>query len=143
MADAQAKAKVQHPMILSVFEADDAASYCYYTLENVEGANLADYILENRTVDDPAALQSIRVVAEGLQYLDQNKISHITLDASSIYIDVRNRPRLANLAIRHEVQPDATREIVALSQILKQVFRRDARPIRTASAAPQDVPPGS
>jgi len=122
IADARAKAKVQHPLILSVFEADQKGPYCFYTLEYVDGANLAYYIHEGRTVDDPAALQTIRVAAEGLQYLDQNRIPHAPLEASSLYIDARNRPRLANSAIQHEAQPDATREIISLSQILKQVL---------------------
>ena len=122
IADAQAKAKVQHPLILSVFEADQKGQYCFYTLEYVDGASLAEYIHEGRTVDDPATLQMIRVAAEGLQYLDQNGIPHAPVEAASLYIDSRNRSRLANSAIQHEEKADPTREIILLSQILKQVL---------------------
>ncbi|HWB57898.1 MAG TPA: SUMF1/EgtB/PvdO family nonheme iron enzyme [Chthoniobacteraceae bacterium] len=122
VADAQAKAKVQHPAILSVYEAGESGPYCYYTLEYVEGSNVADYIRRNETVSDATALQLVRAAGEGLLYLDQQKISHDPLEAGNLYIDANKHPRLANVATQHESHPQTQQEIISLSQIIKKVL---------------------
>ncbi len=122
IADARAKARVQHPLILSVYEAGEVGPYCYYTTEHVDGENLTESILKGRTVDDPLALQLIRVAAEGLSYLTQQKISRLPVDAENIYIGSDDRPRLGNLATQHESQPETQREILSLSQIVRKVL---------------------
>ncbi len=122
IADAQAKAKVQHPVILSVYEAGESGPYCYYTLEYVEGMNLAGYAQQGLTLDDALALQLIRATGEGLLYLDQQKISHNPLEARNLYIDSSRHPRLANVATQHESHPETQKEIISLSQIIKQVL---------------------
>ena len=122
IADAQAKAKVQHPLILPVYEAGESGPYCYYTLEYVDGMNLAGYIRQRLTMDDPLALQLIRAAGEGLLYLDQHKISHNPLEAQNLYVDSNKHPRLANLATQHESHPQTQKEIISLSQIISQVL---------------------
>jgi formylglycine-generating enzyme required for sulfatase activity len=122
IADAQAKAKVQHQAILSVYEAGESGPYCYYTLEYVEGANLAAYIRQNLTVDDALALKLVRTAAEGLLYLDQKKISHNPLEAQNLYVDASKHPRLANVATQHESHPQTQKEIISLSQIIRKVL---------------------
>lgn len=122
VADAQAKAKVQHPAILPVYEAGESGPYCYYTLEFVEGDNVAGCIRKNATVSDALALQLVRAAGEGLLYLDQHKISHNPLEAQNLYIDANQHPRLANVATQHESHPQTQKEIIALSQIIKKVL---------------------
>ena len=113
---------MQHPAILSVFEAGDSGPYSYYSIEYVDGVNLAAYIAARRAVDDPLALQLIRVAAEGFAYLDEHAISHVPLDASSLYVDATRRPRLANPATQSASHPDPRREIAILSQIVAQLL---------------------
>jgi formylglycine-generating enzyme required for sulfatase activity/CheY-like chemotaxis protein len=122
IADARAKARVQHPLILSVYEAGEAGPYCYYTIEHVDGSNLPDYILKGGTVDDPLALQLIRVAAEGLSHLNLQKISHTPIDADNLYVGADNRPRLGNLATQQESHPETQREILSLSQIVRKAL---------------------
>jgi formylglycine-generating enzyme required for sulfatase activity/DNA-binding NarL/FixJ family response regulator len=122
IADAQAKAKVQHPVILSVYEAGESGPYCYYTLEYVEGMNVAGYAQKNLTLDDALTLQLIRATGEGLLYLDQHKISHNPLEARNLYIDSNKHPRLANIATQHESHPETQKEIISLSQIIRKVL---------------------
>lgn len=122
IVDAQAKANVQHPLILSVYEAGETGPYCYYAIEYVDGLNLSGYIQQNRTVDDSLALQLLRVAAEGSSFLNQNKISHSPIEPSHLYIGADNRPRLANLATQHESHPGTQREITSLAQIIRKVL---------------------
>lgn len=118
IANASAKANVQHPFILSVYEAGETEAHCYYSREYVDGEILAKIIARREPVDEPTALQIVRVVAEGLAYLNQHKISHSGLSAKSIYVGVDKRPRLANLATHSEEHPNTLREIRTLSEIV-------------------------
>ena len=122
ISDARAKAGVQHPAILSVFEAGDSGPFSYYSIEYVDGANLADYHIHCKELDDPLALQLIRVAAEGVSYLDAHGISYAPLKPSSLYVDVTRRPRLANPATQSVSHPDPGHEIASLSQIVAQVL---------------------
>ena len=121
-ADAQAKAKVRHPVILSVYEAGESGPYSYFTLEHVEGENLAAYMRDNRTIDDTVALRLVRAAAEGLLYLDQQKISHSPIEARNLYIDTNKHPRMANVATQLESHPPTQKEIISLSQIIRKVL---------------------
>ena len=51
LAEASAKANVQHPSILSVYEAGQSEGIYYYTREFVDGANLAYLRAQGRTMD--------------------------------------------------------------------------------------------
>ncbi len=99
IADASAKAQVQHKNILTVYEAGEAEGHYFYTREYVEGSSLADFVAHGQALDDAAALELIKVAAEALLYLNHNKIPHESLTATRIYIDQNKKPILANLAV--------------------------------------------
>jgi len=122
IADAQAKANVQHPAVLSVFEAGENGPYSYYSVEYVDGTNLAGYRHHGGKLDDPLALQLIRVAAEGLSYFDEHGISHVPLDPTSLYVDTSFRPRLANPATKRSSHPGFSQEVAALSQIVTRLL---------------------
>ena len=96
LAQASAKANVQHPSILAVYEAGQHEGVYYYTREYVDGANLADLRAQGRTIDDATALQCIKVSAEALSYLNQQKIPHPLLTADDVYLGRDGRARLNN-----------------------------------------------
>jgi formylglycine-generating enzyme required for sulfatase activity len=98
IADASAKAQVQHKSILTVYEAGEADGHYFYTREYVEGSSLADYVAHGRAIDDAAGLELIRIAAEALSYLNHNKIPHEALTATRIYLDQNTEPRIANMA---------------------------------------------
>ncbi len=119
VADASTKANVQHPSIVSVFEAGQANGLYFYTREFIDGGTLADYQAQGAVIDDQTALRVIRVVAEALSYLSQAKVPRSLLTAKSIYLANDGRPRLSNLAhVRHEADAVVQREIQELSRIV-------------------------
>ena len=109
IGNVSAKANVDHPHILSVYEADEANGQTFFTHEYVEGDTLATLTAQGRKLDEPTALQTVKVVGEALAYLNQRKLAYTPLDASRIYIGTDKRPRLANLAT-FENQPGNTQE---------------------------------
>ena len=98
-ARARARAGVQHPSILAVFEAGQAGDRCYCAREFVDGDTLTDLHSQGRLLDDATALRVLRVVAEALAYLGQAKIPRAPLSAASIYVGRDGRPRVNNLAV--------------------------------------------
>lgn len=131
LAEASAKANVQHPSILAVYEAGHAEDFYYYAREFVDGSNLTDLHAEGRTIDDPTALQLIRVAGEALSYLSHNKIPHALVAADDLYLGRDRHPRLNNIAIVPEHQtPTAQQDMHALSRMVS-----DCLPGRSASSA--------
>ena len=124
VADASTKANVQHPSIVSVFDAGQSNGLYFYTREYIDGATLADYQAQGAVIDDQTALRVIRVVAEALSYLSQGKVPRTLLSAKSIYIANDGRPRLANLAhLKHDVDAVVQREIQELSRIVSATMQ--------------------
>jgi formylglycine-generating enzyme required for sulfatase activity/CheY-like chemotaxis protein len=98
VAQASARANVQHPSILAVYEAGEDNGVSYYTREYVDGSNLAGLAARGETIDDTAALQCLKVAAEAAGYLQSQKIPHPPLTAGDVYLGRDGRPRLNNTA---------------------------------------------
>ena len=128
LADARAKAAVQHPFIVSVFEADEQNGLVFYTHESLDGATMQERIERGQFLDEKTALQVLKVAAEGLQYLWSRNLAHGPLDASGLRVGADNIARLANLATA-ESDPSVTMEseIRTLGAIIQQLVA--GRPI--------------
>ncbi len=128
LAQASAKANVQHPSILAVYEAGQQDGVYYYTREYVDGANLGDLRAQGRTIEDATALQCIKVTGEALSYLNQQKMPHPLLTPDDVYLGRDGRARLNNLATFADGRSASTQQdIRALSRMIS-----DCLPNRTA-----------
>jgi len=125
IADARAKAHVQHPSILSVYEAGSADGWIFYTHEYVDGQNLTEMYSSGRTIDEITALKVLKVVAEGLLYLNRNNVPHAALQAGDIYLGIDGHPRLSNLAAQSsDQQLSVDQEIEVLGQAVWPVLQQ-------------------
>ncbi|XHR27808.1 MAG: SUMF1/EgtB/PvdO family nonheme iron enzyme [Chthoniobacteraceae bacterium] len=119
----RARAAVKHPAIISVFEAGEADGYVFHTSEYVDGNHLAHLKKEGVTIDDKIALRLIKTVAEGLLYLQQNKIPRSPLTPRAVFLDKNSDPHLANLAVlQGEGCEAAGGEISALGQAVSALL---------------------
>lgn len=118
IANASAKANVQHPKILTVYEAGESEGRCFFAHE-LEGKNIEEMVAAGETLEEPTALAALRAAAEGLSYLSQKKIPHSFPSPSSLYVGSDGLPRLANLATwKEDEYPPTQMEIRVLSQII-------------------------
>jgi formylglycine-generating enzyme required for sulfatase activity/CheY-like chemotaxis protein len=123
VADARAKANVQHPSIISVYEAGAADQWIYYTREYVDGHTLAGMAAQGQKTDQPTALKIARVAAEGMLHFHKNTIPHAPLKAANVFLGVDGQPRLANLATQLSDQPSTVaEEIETLGRALLAVL---------------------
>jgi formylglycine-generating enzyme required for sulfatase activity/CheY-like chemotaxis protein len=100
IADARAKAHVQHPSTLAVYEAGQSQGRFFYAREYVDGQSLAEMAQSRRGLEEQTAIKLIRTVAEGFVYLHLNNIPHRPLDPTKIFVGMDGLPRLANLAVQ-------------------------------------------
>ena len=123
IADARAKAQVQHPSIVAVYEAGDADGRFFYAHEFVDGGTLAELKAAGKRLDEPTALKVLRVAADGLSYLTGHHIPHHAPDAASISIGADGQPHLANLATHlADEQLTSEQEIQSLGRIMLSVL---------------------
>ncbi|EDY21950.1 serine/threonine protein kinase [Chthoniobacter flavus Ellin428] len=123
IADARAKAQVQHPSIIAVYEAGEANGRYFYAHEYVDGTNLAQLKAAGSKLDEISALKILRVASEGLAYLDSHNIPHQVPDASSISVGKNGQSHLANLAEQAtDEQLPPEEEIKILGRIMLSVL---------------------
>lgn len=122
LANASAKANLQHRHILSVYEAGESDGLLFFTHEYVEGSTLAELAAQHRTIDESVALQTVKIAAEALAYLDQNKSPRSPLAPADIYIGSDKSPRLANLATANGQRPSPADEIRTLGNAVFAVL---------------------
>jgi len=119
IADARAKAHVQHPSTLAVYEAGQFENYIFYAQEFVDGRSMAEIRDGGKKLDEPQAMKVMRVVAEGLAYLTIHRLPHSSLLATNIFLGVDGGPRMANLATQlPDNQLSVEEEIQALGAII-------------------------
>ncbi|HEV7405328.1 MAG TPA: SUMF1/EgtB/PvdO family nonheme iron enzyme [Chthoniobacteraceae bacterium] len=134
-ADARAKAHVQHPGILSVYEAGSADNWTFYTQEFVDGQNLEEMAATGRRIDEPTALKLLKTAADGLAYFAKNNIPHTPFQPSDIYLGADGQPRLSNLATQLADQPIVVgQEIESLGRAMLSVIDAGAN-VSTAMRA--------
>jgi formylglycine-generating enzyme required for sulfatase activity/CheY-like chemotaxis protein len=123
VADARAKAAVQHPSILAVYEAGEANERFFYAYEYVDGQTITELKAAGQRLDEVTALKVLRVAADGLSYFSVHHTPHTPPDASSISLGVDGHPRLANLATQHSDETlAAPEEIQALGRVMLGVL---------------------
>jgi formylglycine-generating enzyme required for sulfatase activity len=123
VADARAKAQVQHPSILAVYEAGEAGGHTFYAFEYVDGQNMAELKASGKRLDEAAAMKVMRVAADGLAYFGIHHIPHTAPEAASIYLGNDGQPRLANLATQlADEQLETPQEIQALGRTMLSVL---------------------
>ena len=119
IADARAKAAVQHPSILAVYEAGDNDGRIFYAHEYVDGQNLAQLGANGHKINERTALNVLRTTAEGAAYFDASQTPHLPLDATSVQLGTDGQPRLSNLAVQIAERPnDPAGEIVAIGRAM-------------------------
>lgn len=123
VADARAKAGVQHPSILAVYEAGEADGRYFYAYEYVDGQSIADLKAASQRLDEVSALKVLRVAADGLAYFGTHHTPHTAPDASNIYLGADGEPRLGNIATQlADEQLAPQQEIQALGRVMLSVL---------------------
>jgi serine/threonine protein kinase len=99
MREAQSAAKLQHPGLVSVYEAGQTpAGECYLVEEFIQGETLTARLRAGR-FDFRAAAQLVAAVATALDYAHRHGVIHRDVKPSNIQIDSSGRPHLMDFGL--------------------------------------------
>jgi serine/threonine protein kinase len=109
--EARAAARLDHPNIVSVYDAGCDEDRCWIAYQYVRGRTLLR-MREQQRLGLVASVRIIRDLADALDHAHKDGIYHRDLKPSNILIDERGRPHLTDfgLARRADLNSDLTRE---------------------------------
>ncbi len=97
-AEAAMAASLQHPHIVAVHEVGEFEGHQYFSMDYVEGKNLAELAR-----DHPLAVRQaagyLKTIAEAVQYAHQQGILHRDLKPSNVLIDLFDQPRITDFGL--------------------------------------------
>jgi serine/threonine protein kinase len=111
--EARAVSRVQHPNIVTVFEADVHDGQPYIVFEYVAGRTLADVARERGKFEPHAAAVLMAEVADALQVAHAAGVVHRDLKPSNILIDAQGRARVMDFGIAARLQDPGRADAIA------------------------------
>ena len=106
-AEAEAAANLQHPNIVAIHEVGEHQDRHYFSMDYVEGQNLAALVREGPLPPAKAA-GLVKTIAEAIQYAHQRGILHRDLKPQNVLIDEHGRPRVTDFGLAKRTGADSS-----------------------------------
>ena len=114
-AEAEAAARLQHPNIVAVHEVGQQDGVRFFSMEFVDGPNLAQF-QAGRALPPARAAAILKPLAEAIHYAHQKGILHRDLKPSNVLIDPFGEPRITDFGLAKEMGGDS--DLTAVGQVL-------------------------
>ena len=102
-----AAALLQHPNIVAIHDVGLHDGQHYFTMDYVEGQNLAQ-LVGNRPLSPAKAARYVRLIAEAIHYAHQQGILHRDLKPSNVLVDASDQPRVTDFGLAKRLDGDAS-----------------------------------
>jgi WD40 repeat protein len=113
--EAAAAARLQHPNIVTIHEVGTQDGIEYFSMDYVEGANLAELVKEHPLPPERAA-GCLKSLAEAVQYAHLRGILHRDLKPSNVLVDPFGEPRITDFGLAKELTGKS--DLTATGQVL-------------------------
>lgn len=108
-SEARALAKVIHPNVVRIYEADEWLGNHFFAMDFIAGDNLAAYS-ERKKLDFEEIAEIVAIIARAVDHLHQQGIVHRDLKPSNVLVDTNGTPYVTDFGLammfRHERTDD-------------------------------------
>jgi WD40 repeat protein/tRNA A-37 threonylcarbamoyl transferase component Bud32 len=135
--EAKAAANLHHPNIVAIHEVGERDGQHYFSMDFVEGTNLAHLVRQNPLSARKAA-EYVKTTAQAVHYAHEQGILHRDLKPSNIIINRNDQPQLTDFGLAKRIEGGS--ELTGTGQILGTP---SYMPPEQAAARRGDVGPAS
>ncbi|HUR53871.1 MAG TPA: bifunctional serine/threonine-protein kinase/formylglycine-generating enzyme family protein [Gemmataceae bacterium] len=89
--EVEALAKMTHPNVVTVFDADVVGDVHYYSMELIDGTDLTKMVRDRGKLPMPEACEYVRLAALGLQHAHEKNLVHRDIKPSNILVSRNGR----------------------------------------------------
>ena len=106
-AEAEAAASLHHPNIVAIHETGECEGQHYFSMDYIEGQNLAEAVREG-PLPSARAAQLVAKIAAAVHYAHQHKILHRDLKPSNVLLDEAGEPHVTDFGLARRLGGDST-----------------------------------
>ena len=106
-AEAGAAAVLQHPNIVAVHDVGVEEGQHYFSMDLVEGQNLAQ-LVGQRPLSPANAARYVKLIAQAIQYAHAQGILHRDLKPSNVLIDANDQPRITDFGLAKRLDGESS-----------------------------------
>jgi hypothetical protein len=106
-AEAEAAAGLKHPHIVAIHEIGEHEGRHYFSMDLIEGRNLAQAI-GGKPVAPKQAAEWLKAIAEAVQFAHQRGVMHRDLKPQNILVDAEGRPHVTDFGLARSLHADSS-----------------------------------
>src|SRR5206468_5614039 len=95
-----------HPHIVAIHEVGEHDGQQYFSMDYIEGRNLAELVREGPLAARQAA-RYLKTIAEAIHFAHQRGILHRDLKPSNVLLDLFDRPRVTDFGLAKQMKADS------------------------------------
>ncbi len=111
--EVQLAARLEHPNIARVYDADVQQGHCFYSMQLIRGLPLHDFIAAHR-YSRRQILEVMLAVCHGAAYAHEQGVVHRDLKPSNIFVDEHGTPFLLDFGLAKAVTGDTQDVLISL-----------------------------
>ena len=106
--EARAAAKLEHPNIVTAYDADEHEGIHYLVMQYVEGKDLTDVVAERGPLSVEQAVECIVQAARGLEYAHSQGVVHRDIKPSNLLLDKSGMVKILDMGLARVFEADET-----------------------------------
>jgi WD40 repeat protein/tRNA A-37 threonylcarbamoyl transferase component Bud32 len=114
LREAEAVARLQHPHIVTLYEAGEEDGQPYLAMEFVTGKTLAE-LFAKKTLQPREAAACLQKVANAIHYAHEHGVLHRDLKPANIALDSHSEPRVMDFGLARLVEHDTAMTITGVA----------------------------
>jgi serine/threonine protein kinase len=104
--EAEAAANLQHPNIVAIHEVHEQDGQHYYSMDYIDGRDLAALVAENGPLPPERAAECVRTIAEAVHFAHQRGTLHRDLKPQNVLMDAAGIPRITDFGLAKFIARD-------------------------------------